>query len=82
VPRRRTERIHQYEQRYVHRQPGQPSSWPTDPQAEVLYPGRLSTKYLRTVYVVSDAHRDVVEVSAEVQGHPDVPVIVRPGAFA
>lgn len=76
------ERVHQYESRYAHRRPDQPSSWPTDRQAELLYPGALSTESLRAIYVVSDAHADVVEVSAEVQGHPDVPVVVRPGVFA
>jgi hypothetical protein len=76
------ERIHQYEERYVRRQSGQLSNWPTDRQAEVLYPGPLSTEFLRTIYVVTDAHQDVIEVGAEVQGHAQVPVVVRPGVFA
>jgi hypothetical protein len=75
------DRVHQYESRFAHRQPGAPANWPTDRQGEVLYPGALSTAYLRTIYVVSDAHADVIATNAEIY-HRDVAVEVRPGVFS
>lgn len=38
-----------------HDRHGKPSSWPTDRQAEVLYPGELSCEFLQRIYVQTEA---------------------------
>ena len=75
------ERVRQYEGRYEHRRPDHPANWPTDRQAEVLYPGPLSTDYLRSIYVLSDAHHDVIATNADIYGR-QVVVEVRPGVLS
>ena len=42
------------------RQSTTPTSWTTDPQAEVLYPQRLSLEWVRAVYVHEPEHLDDV----------------------
>lgn len=39
---------------------GMPEAWPTDPQAEVLYPGQIPVSQLRAVYVREEEHADTV----------------------
>jgi hypothetical protein len=75
------ERIHQYEDRWVTRSETSPRRWPTCRQAEVLYPGAVSTEHLRGIYVVNDAHHDVAAGWCELVGHGNVPVEVRPAVF-
>lgn len=52
--------IHQFGSKYAHRRPNTPPNQPTDIQAEVLYPGEVSTEHLHAVYVASDEHSDSV----------------------
>jgi hypothetical protein len=73
-------RIHQYASKWATRAAGIPANWPTDRQAEVLYPGALSTDFLRRIYVASNAHHDVIATNADIYGR-DVTVEVRPGVF-
>ena len=43
-----------------HDRHGKPASWPTDRQAEILYPGELSREFLQRIYVqTEDGFRDV-----------------------
>lgn len=51
---------------------------PTCPQAEVLYPDELSTSYLRTIYVSTPEHADVVAGQLAVFPHEGVTVVVDP----
>ena len=37
-----------------------PDSWPTDSQAEVLYPGQIPVSQLRGIYVRDEEHADTV----------------------
>ncbi len=76
-----SEQVHQYESHWAHRPADQPASWPTDRQAEVLYPGPLSIDFLRTIYVLGDAHHDVIATNAEIYGR-HVAVEVRPGVLS
>ena len=49
---------------------------PTCEQAEILYPGAVSTKYLRRIYVGEDEHRDVVGGWLQEFEHKGVEVVV------
>ena len=51
---------------------------PTDEQAEVLYPGEVSTEYLRTVYTPTEHAFDVVGAHLAVFPHPNVDVVLDP----
>ena len=51
-----------------------PSSRPTDSQAEVLYPGELSTEYLQKIYVADINSRATILAQCEAVGHPDINV--------
>lgn len=55
---------------------------PTDPQAEVLYPGAVSTEWLQRINVSTPDAADSVVGYLIATGHPDVEVVVDPGAFA
>lgn len=62
---------------------GMPANLPTQSQAEVLYPGRVSLKYLRAVYVAEAEHTDDVKTWVEMfSTMPTVPVAHRPEIFA
>lgn len=54
---------------------------PTCPQAEVLYPGEVSTKYLQRIYARCDSDSDEIAAQMSAVGHRDVPVIVSPDLF-
>lgn len=54
---------------------------PTNPQAEVLYPDRLSTEYLFKVTVADDEDAASVEAVVRAIDHPDVQVVVDPEMF-
>jgi hypothetical protein len=67
-----------------------PLAWTTDVAAEVLYPQKISTDYLRRVYVVNDDHGDLVASQYDIlrsRGHaadsrPELPIDVRPELFS
>jgi hypothetical protein len=67
-----------------------PDSWTTDVAAEVLYPQRISTDYLRRVYVVNDDHGDLVASQYDIlrsrgqtaDSRPQLPIDVRPELFS
>ena len=63
-----------------HDRVGKRPEWPTDRQAEVLYPGELSCVYLQRIDVQSDEALEAVVAAAAVLGH-EVPVRVAPEAF-
>jgi ssDNA thymidine ADP-ribosyltransferase, DarT len=52
-----------------------PANWTTDRQAEVLYPGQVSTSFLRRIYVSEQEHGDAVEGTLDVTGHSQVVVV-------
>jgi len=56
-------------------------AYPTCPQAEALYPGSLSTEYLRRIYVQTTAAQSEVVGFLKATFHSDVDVIVAPDKF-
>lgn len=58
-----------------------PSNMTTCVQAEVLYPGEVSTEFLRAIYVAEDAHADEVAGQIGAVGHCRVDIIVEPERF-
>jgi hypothetical protein len=72
------------------RTPDMPDSWTTDVAAEVLYPQRIPTDYLRRVYVVNDDHGDLVASQYDIlrrrgdaaDARPELPIDVRPELFS
>jgi hypothetical protein len=58
-----------------------PDAWPTDPQAEVLYPGQVPVDKVRTIYVREEEHADTVRSWFPLLAKPAVPVIYRPEVF-
>jgi hypothetical protein len=64
------------------RYPGMPDSWTTDPQAEVLYPGRVPIAKLTAIYVPEEEHADHVRTWFPFYPEvPRVPVLVKPEVF-
>lgn len=51
-------------------------------QAEVLYPGEVSTTYLRCIYVRNGEDQDDTMAQLETLGHHDIEVKVAPDRFA
>jgi hypothetical protein len=64
------------------RYPGMPDRFPTDKQAEVLYPGRVPLQMLRAIYVREEERADTVAgwLGCFPQA-PRVPVVHRPEVF-
>ena len=58
-----------------------PSHLPTCEQAEVLYPGKVSTEYLRCIYVEKDNHHDVACGWLKEFNLNGVDVVVSPQTF-
>ena len=68
---------------FVHRRPnGMPDNLTTDNEAEVLYPERISSEFVRTIYVAEHDHADQVCSHIALVGHRDIPVVVAPERFA
>ncbi|WP_051809850.1 DarT ssDNA thymidine ADP-ribosyltransferase family protein [Streptomyces sp. NRRL S-378] len=66
----------------VMRRAGQPTSWTTDRQAEVLYPSRLPLAQLQRIYVREEHHADDISGwFASFPSTPTVPVICAPKVF-
>lgn len=74
-------RTHQYLGNYAHRTEGFPENQPTCNQAEILYPGEVSTGYLQRIYVRSEEHTDELAGQIAATAHPAVEVLVRPELF-
>ncbi len=65
----------------VTRPDGLPACYPTCEQAEVLYPGAISTQYLKCVYVRTEEERDEVSGQIAATGHPNIKITVSPKVF-
>lgn len=55
---------------------------PTDPQAEVLYPGVLPTEYLQRIYTSDLVSRRTILAYCDAVGHPEIEVVVDDAVFA
>lgn len=58
-----------------------PDNWTTCPQAEVLYPGRLSASHIRNIYVRSDYERNAVFAQIAALGIDSYAISVAPERF-
>ena len=58
-----------------------PDNRPTDPQAEVLYPGELSTGFLQRIYVSDHTQRATILAQCDAIGHAEPDVIIDLDAF-
>jgi len=64
----------------VHDRKGKHPSWPTDRQAEVLYPGELSCQHLRGIKVQREEDVDTLAGACGALGR-EVPIRHTPGVF-
>lgn len=64
------------------RQGATPAAWPTDRQAEVLYPQALGIDRLRCIYVAEPEHADIIAGMVVHQQILEVPVRIAPEVFA
>jgi hypothetical protein len=60
---------------------GFPHERPTDPQAEVLYPGELSTDYLQRIYLSDTLNRATILAWCEAVGHPEIEIAINSDVF-
>lgn len=67
--------------RFVRRAPDAMDWQTTCVQAEVLYPGEVSTQYLNRVLVRRESDGDELAAQMRVVGHPEVEIVVRPDLF-
>lgn len=65
----------------VRRPSGLPPYLPTCFQAEILYPGELSTQYLQRIYARCESDSDELAAQMAAVGHRQVPVEVNPDLF-
>ena len=73
--------IIQWPGKYVSRKKGIKASFPTCPQAEVLYPRAICTTHLRRIYVQTAADEFEIRGFLKATFHPDVDVIINPSKF-
>ena len=66
----------------VHRDESMLDRWPTELQAEVLYPGEISTDYVQCIYVNDSMHSAVAESYVTAVGHRDVDIVLDPATFS
>lgn len=74
-------RVVQYSGNFITRNESQPSHLTTCPQAEVLYPGEVSTDFLLRVYVQKPEHVDDIRGQCSGVGCPNVDVVVNADVF-
>ncbi|ATH81272.1 DUF4433 domain-containing protein [Pseudomonas sp. KHPS1] len=65
----------------VRRPLNHPPCLPTCPQAEVLYPGELSTEHLQRIYARCESDSDELAAQMAAVGHRQIPVEVNPDLF-
>lgn len=65
----------------VERASTSPQNYTTCIQAEVLYPGQVSTEYLRRIYVLDEQSADELAAQFHVLRHPEVAIEIRPEIF-
>lgn len=72
-----------------HRGEDHPDAWTTHVEAEILYPGPISSAHVRCVYVVNDDHADLVAAHYDIldkrgdsaDERTELPISVRPELF-
>jgi hypothetical protein len=74
-------RVVKWTNNVVTRVPGTPDNLTTCFQAEALYPGDLSTEFLRRIYVSDDESADELASQIKVTNHKEIEIAVRPDWF-
>lgn len=64
------------------RRGGHPDHWPTNRQAEVLYPTKLALDHLQCIYVPGADHRALVHAWCEAFAQPEYDVVVDTAVFS
>lgn len=75
------DRVHRYQNNFAVRASDMPNSYPTCEQAEVLYPGEISTTYLRHIYTKTEQDKSEVIGFLKATYHDPVDVTVQPDRF-
>lgn len=75
------DRIVQWAGKIVVRPADLSASFPTCSQAEVLYPGQVSTEFLRAIHVSHEWFADELAAQMYAVNHPAVPIRVSPQMF-
>lgn len=75
------DRISTWQNNTVLRGKNMPSHLTTCEQAEVLYPGEISTSYLRRIYVRDGEDQDDTMAQLETLGHNEIEVVLAPERF-
>lgn len=73
--------ITQWDGKTVHRRPALAQCYPTCAQAEVLYPGAVSTEHLERIYVRTANEQSEVVGFLKATFHRDVDVLIMPEKF-
>ncbi|MDP2760738.1 MAG: DarT ssDNA thymidine ADP-ribosyltransferase family protein, partial [Sideroxyarcus sp.] len=73
--------IHQYQGNYISRPDELPHNMTTCNQAEVLYPGEISTRYLKTIYVRNEDTADELAGQFGAVNHVPVEIQVKAELF-
>jgi hypothetical protein len=74
-------RIRRWSGNFVNRLEAAAANAPTCNQAEVLYPGELSTQHVRCIYVHSEKDADELAGQMAMAGHATIDIDVRPDLF-
>ncbi|WP_300755693.1 DarT ssDNA thymidine ADP-ribosyltransferase family protein [Janthinobacterium sp.] len=74
-------KIEQWHSSVIHRESTLPSFQTTCFQAEVLYPGEISTKYLKKIHVSSDQYADELAGQIHAVTHRPISINVCPDMF-
>lgn len=76
------DQIVRWQNSIIHRGANMPAHLTSCEQAEVLYPGEVSTMFLRRIYVRDGEDQDDTMAQLETLGHNKVEVVVAPQRFA
>jgi hypothetical protein len=75
------ERVTRWQGNVVERKQSDDANYTTCIQAEVLYPGQVSTEYLKKIYVLDDQSADELAAQIHMLRHPPVTIEIRPEIF-
>lgn len=75
-------RVIRWTNNYADRSAATLPSHTTCVQAEVLYPGQVSTEFLKRIYVLDEQSADELAAQFHVLRHPEVPIEICPRIFS
>ncbi len=75
------EKVEWWEGKYLRRSAKTSAAFPTNEQAEVLYPREVSSDFLQRIYVSCEEDLDEVYGQLGALGHRQIPITVNPAMF-